>query len=64
MRNMLERGKEQEIKREGVPRNERRDERYVKKMEKERERGGGVEKHRGRRVCRGWVSLDRVFALL
>lgn len=30
MRNMLERGeKEQEIKREGVPRNEGRDERYV-----------------------------------
>lgn len=41
MRNTLKRGKEQEIKGEGVPRNERGDERYVKetRREKERERG-------------------------
>lgn len=37
MRNMLERGKEREIKGEGVPRNERRDERCVKETERERE---------------------------
>lgn len=66
MRNILERGKEQEIKGEGASRNERRDERYVKETEREKE----VERHRGRRdggeggVCRGWMSLDRAFALL
>lgn len=66
MRNMLVRGREQEIKGEGVPRNERRDERYVK----ETKRGREVERHRRRSdggeggVCKGWVSLDRAFALL
>lgn len=38
MRNPLKRGKEQEIKGEGVPRNERRDEKYVKETKRERER--------------------------
>lgn len=40
MRNMLEKGKEQEIKGEGVPqKNERRDEKYVKETESKRENG-------------------------
>lgn len=65
MRNTLKRGKEQEIKGEGVPRNERGDERYVKETRRERERGmrGGRDGGEGG-VRWGWVSLDRAFALL
>lgn len=62
MRNMLERGRGQEMKGEGVPRSERRDERSVKETEKERDRGRRDGKEGG--VRRGWVSPDRAFALL
>lgn len=60
MRNTLKRGKEQEIKGEGVPRNERGDERYVK--EKERERGTREEEEtEEREECSGvgcpWIGL-------
>lgn len=62
---MLERGRGQEMKGEGAPRSERKDERNVKEREKERERQRKKrQKKKEGGVRRGWVSPDRAFALL
>lgn len=60
MRNMLERGRGQEMKGEGAPRSERKDERSVKEMEKERERQR-KKRQKKREECAGvgcpWIGL-------
>lgn len=62
---MLERGRGQEMKGEGVPRSERRDERSVKETEKERERKRETEEEETekREECAG-VGCPRIGLLL